>query len=279
MNYKILTIIILTIFIYLQLVSCSFKESPEKSYKWQLTFEDNFDTFDTTKWNTVYESGGRTNWANKDLQWYEDSNVIAENGILKIISKKESVYGKDLHGEKQFEFTSGIICSSERFLQAYGKWEIKVRFPFRKGFWPAFWLVPKQNPTLPEIDVFEYYGIDKNLMTSAHHWGIDYPNYSGLYEGKSAPFYYVNAIETEGDFENVWMIWTFECFPDNMIWKLNGNTVFESSEGIPTSPLYMIANVAVKDHEANDLEVDNSEIPYIMEIDFIKVYKMVPVGD
>ncbi|MCB0727751.1 MAG: glycoside hydrolase family 16 protein [Ignavibacteriae bacterium] len=264
------------LFLYPGILSCGPGESGNQPYKWEITFEDNFDSLDLSKWQRVYESGGRTNWANKDLQWYKDQNIIAENGILKITAKKESVYGKDVHGEKQFEFTSGLICSSNHFLQAYGKWEIKVKFPFRKGFWPAFWLVPKQNPTLPEIDIFEYYGINKNMMTSAHHWGIDYPNYSGLYEGKSEPFYYVNAKDTEGEYEDRWMVWIFECFPDKMIWKLDDKVVFESTQGIPTSPLYMIANVAVKDHEANDFWIDDTGSPYIMEIDYVRVFKMIP---
>ncbi|MBK8984275.1 MAG: hypothetical protein IPM38_18630 [Ignavibacteria bacterium] len=72
------------------------------------------------------------------------------------------------------------------------------------------------------------------------------------------------------------MIWTFECYPDRLVWKLNGNTVFEATDGIPTSKMYMIANVAVKDWEENNFEVDNSEIPYVMEVDYIRVYKMTP---
>ncbi len=250
------------------------------NFKWELTFEDQFDTFDAAKWLTVYESGGRTNWANKELQWYKDENVITEGGVLKIIGKKESIYGKDLHGEKQFEYTSGIICSSLGFLQAYGKWEIKTRFPFRKGFWPAFWLVANQKPGLPEIDVFEYFGIKKTMISSGHHWGLDYPHYSGsVFEGKGAPFYYVAGKETEGDFSDEWMIWSFECFPDKMVWKLNGNIVYEATEGIPTAPLYMITNVAIKDWPENNNEVDGTDVPYVMEIDYIKVYKMVPKKD
>ncbi|MBK9334525.1 MAG: glycoside hydrolase family 16 protein [Ignavibacteria bacterium] len=258
----------------------SLSYSENSDFEWQITFEDDFDIFDNGKWLTTYESGGRTNWANKELQWYKDENVKAENGILKITAKKESVYGNDLHGEKQFEYTSGIICSSDKFTQAYGKWEIKVKFPFRKGFWPAFWLVANQKPGLPEIDIFEYFGKKENSIASVHHWGLDYPHYSGnVYEGKGEPFYYVSGKETEGKFADEWMIWTFECYPDRLVWKLNGNTVFEATDGIPTSKMYMIANVAVKDWEENNFEVDNSEIPYVMEVDYIRVYKMTPIGN
>lgn len=278
MNYNNFKAIILII--SLNLISCGFLSDDNPDYEWKLTFEDQFDSFDTTKWITHYDHGGRTIWSNKELEWYQRENVIIENGVLKLIAKKESVYGKDTEGEKQFEYTSGMICSSFGYTQAYGKWEIKARFPFAKGFWPAFWLVAKQRPGLPEIDVFEYFGIWKNKMWSNHHWGIDYPNYEGgVYEGKTAPFYYSSGKETEGNFADVWMVWSFECFPNKMVWKLNGNIVFEATEGIPTSPLYIIANVAVKDFEQNNYEVDNSNLPYIMEIDYIKAYKIVPKND
>ncbi|MEP7147044.1 MAG: hypothetical protein ABI792_08535, partial [bacterium] len=85
--------------------------------------------------------------------------------------------------------------------------------------------------------------------------------------------------ETSGNFSDVWMVWTFECFPDKMIWKLNDNVVYESTEGIPTSPLYINANVAIKDWPENNYKADNSDAPYIMEIDYIKVYKMIPVTE
>lgn len=276
LNFAILAL--LTSLILLNL-SCGFHTVEEQKYKWQITFEDNFNTFESTRWKRLFDMGNRTIWSNKELQWYKDENVISENGVLKIIARKESIYGKDAESEKQFEYTSGMINSPESFLQAYGKWEIRVRFPFRKGYWPAFWLVPRQRPGLPEIDVFEYFGIQKNKITCNHHWGLDYPNYSGgMYEGRTEPFYYVRTKEIEGTFDNIWMVWSFECFPDKMIWKLNGKTVYETMEGIPTAPLYMIANVAIKDWDQNGFKVDKNEEPYVMEIDYIKVYKMVPAN-
>lgn len=145
---------------------------------WQLTFEDNFDSVDRSKWIFSHDNGVRTIWSNKELQWYKDENVVSEGGVLKLIAKKESILGRDVESSNQFEFTSGMICNSKSFTQAYGKWEMKVRFPFRKGFWPAFFLVPVQRPTLPEIDIFEYFGIEENSIQSALIWGTDYYNES-----------------------------------------------------------------------------------------------------
>lgn len=275
MIYKVTTVILLLL-TGMIFSSCGFYNKQQPDYEWKLTFEDQFNSFDTTKWQSLFDMGNRTIWSNKELQWYKDENIVAENGVLKIIAKKESIYGKDSESEKQFEYTSGMINSPQTFSQAYGKWEIKVRFPFRKGFWPAFWLVAKQRPGLPEIDVFEYFGIEENKITCNHHWGIDYPNWGGIYKDKTEPFYYVRTKEIQGEFSDVWMVWSFECFPDKMVWKLNEKIVYETTEGIPTAPLYIIANVAIKDWPQNNFQVEQTENPYIMEIDYIKAYQMVP---
>ncbi|MBK7252926.1 MAG: family 16 glycosylhydrolase [Ignavibacteria bacterium] len=138
----------------------------------------------------------------------------------------------------------------------------------------SIFLVPKQRPSLPEIDVFEYFGVNKDKISVTHHWGIDYQSVNT--GGQREPFYFMKSKEITGDFSDKWMIWTFECYPDKMIWKLDGKTIYETSEGIPTAPLYMIANVAIKDYKENNFEVENSGLPYIMEIDYVRVYKMVP---
>ncbi|MBL8008445.1 MAG: glycoside hydrolase family 16 protein [Ignavibacteria bacterium] len=262
-------------FFFIGLNSCGFHTLDSNNYSWKLVFEDNFDSFDKSKWRTLHDNGNRTLWSNKELQWYNDENVKVENGILKLIAKKESIYGKDPESEKQFEYTSGMICNSKSYTQAYGKWEMKVKFPYKKGFWPAFFLVPLQRPTLPEIDVFEYFGIKKNKISCNQHWGVDYPSQEAIKRG-TYPYYFAKGKEIEGNFSDVWMVWSFECFPDKMLWKLDGNTVYESTEGIPTAPLYMIANVAIKDFKDNNYKVDNTGLPYIMEVDFIKIYKIVP---
>ncbi len=277
---KILLLLLFAIFLAYQFISCGFRTinlpDIENNYKWKLTFEDNFDKYENSKWINNYDRGNRTIWSNKELQWYKDENVKVEDGVLKLIAKKESVYGKDNESEKNFEYTSGMICGSKSFEQAYGKWEMRVRFPFRKGFWPAFWLVPKQTPSLPEIDIFEYFGIEKNKIWSNHHWGLDYPNWGGDYKGKEEPFYYQEGKETTGEFSDKWMVWSFEWFPEKLVWKLDGKIVFESTKGIPTAPLYILANVAVKDFPENNKKVDDSNLPYEMEIDYIRVYQMVP---
>lgn len=255
------------------IINYGFSTSENEATKWELVFEDNFDTFNRDSWITMHDNGNRTIWSNKELQWYKDENVYAENGILKLIAKKESYYGKDVESEKQFDYTSGMICNSKSYKQTYGKWEMKVKFPFKEGYWPAFFIVPTTRPTLPEIDVFEYFGIKEDEITCNHHWGKDY--------GLKPPDYNVKSKVLKGDFSDVWMTWVLEITPKKMVWKLNNSVVYSSKQGLPTSPLYMIANVAIKDRPDCDITTDkiaqeSTGDPYIMEIDYVKIYKMVP---
>ncbi|MEO8665755.1 MAG: glycoside hydrolase family 16 protein [Ignavibacteria bacterium] len=243
-----------------------------KGYTYELVFEDDFNNFDRSKWITLHDNGNRTIWSNNEWEWYKDENVITENGILKLVGKKESFYGKDVESEKQFEFTSGMICNSKSYTQLYGKWEMKVKFPFREGYWPAFFLVPVERPTLPELDVFEYFGVNEDKITCSHHWGKDY--------GLKPPDYNVRTKELTGNFSDQWMTWTFEHNPERMIWYLNGKKVYSSKQGMPTTPLYMIANLAIKgrpDYQNTDKIISDAAVlpPYEMEIDYVKIYKLV----
>ncbi|HMS65237.1 MAG TPA: glycoside hydrolase family 16 protein [Ignavibacteria bacterium] len=268
---KILFLAVLVLLVSFYGVTTSdLRSAAQCGKKWKVVFEDNFDSFDGSKWITMHDNGNRTIWSNKELQFYKDNNVTVENGICKLIVKEESYYGKDVESEKQFQYTSGMICSSKGFMQQYGKWEMKVRFPFNRGCWPAFYLVPLKRPTLPEIDIFEYFGKEKNKISCTQHWGTDYLNPQK--DNTKDPYYFMKSKELTGDYANKWMTWTFESYPNKMVWKLNGKTVFKATEGIPDSPLYMIANVAVKDWDGKP--VDNSGFPYVMEIDYIKAYQL-----
>ena len=269
--FRILSTAIMLSGIVLLIFTYGFSTAENETTKWQLEFEDNFDTFDRNTWLTMHDNGNRTIWSNNELQWYKDENVYTDNGILKLVAKKESIYGKDVESEKQFEYTSGMICNSKSITQTYGKWEMKVRFPFKKGYWPAFFLVPLTRPTLPEIDVFEYFGIKENEITCNHHWGKDY--------GLKPPDYNARTKVLYGDFSDTWMIWTMEITPKKMVWKLNNKVVCSSSQGLPSSPLYLIANVAIKDRPDDEIpaeKIANEAVgePYVMEIDYIKIYKL-----
>jgi len=102
-----------------------------------LTFNDEFDTFNTAKWN--------------DAIWYETSNATknyaVSNGSLKIWPQRDAS-GK---------FFNRTIDTDGKYYQTYGFFEIEAKLPIGKGTWPAFWLFNHIGSRRPEIDIMEAY--------------------------------------------------------------------------------------------------------------------------
>jgi hypothetical protein len=102
-----------------------------------LTFQDNFDTFNTNVWN--------------DHIWYEASNATKNyavtNGSLKIWPQRDAT-GK---------FFNRTVDTDGKYYQTYGYFEIDAKLPIGKGTWPAFWLFNHIGTRRPEIDIMEAY--------------------------------------------------------------------------------------------------------------------------
>ncbi|HLC82730.1 MAG TPA: glycoside hydrolase family 16 protein, partial [Bacteroidia bacterium] len=136
--------------------------------KWELKFEDNFDgtTLDLNKWHMKYAPGTLSTEAVE--VYYSIENIKFENGICKIIPKKETVKRKAVSWQsdstivgdnqvniRQYPYTSGWMDSNEQFL--YGKFEVRCKIPKAKGLWPSFWMYGEPYKINNEIDVFEFW--------------------------------------------------------------------------------------------------------------------------
>jgi hypothetical protein len=93
-----------------------------------------------------------------------------KNGLL-------TITGKVADNGKWY---SGVMETVDRegygFAQQYGYFECRVKFPFGKATWPAFWLKAAAERTdfsmsRPEIDAIEWYGSDaKGYHACLHLW-------------------------------------------------------------------------------------------------------------
>lgn len=127
---------------------------------WKLVYQDEFNgtSLDTNTWATYFPYDGklgdkclycRTHNQKTSQQVVKDENVVVDNGILRIIQKKEKAtwYGVTK------DYSSGVIYSKIHF-DTYSKFEIRCKLPKGMGLWSAFWTFG--GPT--EIDVFEITG-------------------------------------------------------------------------------------------------------------------------
>uniref|UniRef100_A0A1I7S8C4 Seipin n=1 Tax=Bursaphelenchus xylophilus TaxID=6326 RepID=A0A1I7S8C4_BURXY len=114
----------------------------------ELVWEDNFDTFDYSKWG--FDQGGN-GWGNKELEYYTNrtENARVENGNLVIEVHREDFLNRS--------FTSARLTSKFNF--KYGVFEARIKLPnMTNGLWPAFWMKGSERPDWPargEIDIFE----------------------------------------------------------------------------------------------------------------------------
>lgn len=95
-----------------------------------LIFEDDFDSFDSTKW--VYEIGLVRN-QDRELQCYRSQNVSFENSCLVLTAIKENYADRT--------WTSGSISGQTKQEFAYGRIEAKIKFPNINGAFGAFWML------------------------------------------------------------------------------------------------------------------------------------------
>lgn len=160
----------------------------------KLVFEDNFDTFDFTKWKHDITLSGGGNW---EFQLYDNnrSTSFVKDGKLNIrpILTEDKIgsdsvrngYTYDLWGGSPVNQCTGNnfygcsrssngnnyinpvmsakLTSINSFSFKYGRIEVKAKLPKGDWLWPAIWLLPRYNeygewPASGEIDIMESRG-------------------------------------------------------------------------------------------------------------------------
>ncbi|XP_066259304.1 beta-1,3-glucan-binding protein-like [Euwallacea similis] len=175
--------------------------SSSKICSGDLIFEDNFDTFDLSRWNHESTLGGGGNW---EFEWYLNNrtNSFAKDGNLHIKpTLLTDDYGEDFIFSGTLDINgcfpvdectnaafygcsrtgsdtnalnpikSARIRTVDSFTFKYGTIEVKAKLPSGDWLWPAIWLVPRYNnygtwPASGEIDIMESRG-NKDLVDTS----------------------------------------------------------------------------------------------------------------
>jgi len=231
-----------------------------------LLFSDEFKgtSLDLTKWETQYPWGG-TLENNGELECYLPNSVRLNEGVLKLTAIEKNVTCIGMDGQtKNLPYRSGMIASHGHFSFEYGFVEIRAKVPAGPGLWPAFWLLPEvEAPNTidwpPEIDILEVLGNEPTKLYMGNWDGTEFNplHYAGDYIGP----------DFSADFHVFGLRWT----PDILIWYVDGIERFRSDQGVPTVPMYLIANLAVGGNWPGPPN-DDTEFPSSFEVDYIRVY-------
>lgn len=238
---------------------------------WSVIWEDDFDGpgLDADNWAYCHwwDDGGCTIAGNRELQWYLPEGVSVAGGLLTLTAKPADLVAAD---GTSFSYSSGMVSSGPRdylgelsvgFTFIHGYVEMQARVPEGAGLWPAFWLLPADRESRPEIDVMEVRGHD--TATLAVHFHYD-RNGERRSVGRD-----VRTPDLAADWHRYGLLWQ----ADELVWYLDGTEIWSyDGPGIPREPMYLVANLAVGGGYAGAPD-DSTRFPARFEIDYVRVWQ------
>ena len=250
-------------------IGCSTDEKQTVITMKELVMQDEFDTNgapNSSLWS--YNIGtGNNGWGNNELQYYTDrpENIVVENGMLKITAIRELYLGSG--------YTSARILTKGKFEKKYGRFEARIKLPWGKGIWPAFWMLGANSDTViwpqcGEIDVMEYLGNNPTTVFGTVHG----PGYSGA-ESISKNYSLLND-RFDNDFHVFGIEWGenyINYYVDDVLYnQITPEDV--PGEWVFNEPFYIILNMAVG---GNLPGTPNTQtvFPQTMLVDYIRVYE------
>ena len=237
-----------------------------------MTFDDEFDgaKLDLSRW-TPHDPWGHVR--DRQLQAYSPDAVSVSGGQLHIVARRtEAGEAAAWYDGRNREYISGIVSTFGLFSQTYGRFEIRFRAPAGRGLRPGFLLLPVPMGTLPQIHVFEATSettsaakFEKAGVTSwksffANRWGTEQTERS------------FGDSFTVPDLSNGFHTVAVEWEPDRIVWFVDGKKTFESVDGIPRQPMYLLIDLAAGGRLARSPDV-STVLPACFDIDYVRVYR------
>jgi beta-glucanase (GH16 family) len=258
---------------------------------WLLVFEDNFDgdSLDSGKWRIITKVN-RDPYYKLQKAWLKEENVLVNNGVLKIVSKRDTLknqcyelWVKD--GMKKFcsdfDYSTAEIWTKPKF--SFGKIEARVKIPKGKGLWPAFWMFD-QSPIWNELDVFEF----AHNNSSKHYMAVHY-DYNGDWNDNMCGNNYSGQDFSE-DFHIYTVIWEkneIQWYVDGVLKRtdyryytllgqptgciINQMQPYIMNKIYPKDPMHIIFNTAIE--SGGNAPDSSTPFPCEMEVDWVKYYQ------
>lgn len=243
---------------------------------WSLAWSDEFDgpgvAVDSTKWS--FDIGGN-GWGNNELETYTSrtANSDLEGGSLVVKTLRETFTGPD---NITRNYTSARLLTRNKFTQAYGRFEARIKIPYGQGIWPAFWMLGDNIdtagwPNCGEIDIMENIGKEPSIVHGTFHG----PGYSAA-NGVTAAFTLPNGRKFSDDFHTFAVEWepnVMRFYVDGLLYKTR--TPADLPPGttwVFNHPFFIILNVAVGGGFPGNPD-GTTVFPQTMQVDYVRVYQ------
>ncbi len=220
---------------------------PPSSDDWQLVFSEDFNGTNEDL-DAAWVSQNRPAGHILCSRWRE--NVTVENGLCRLLNKKETRAGQD--------WTSGNIWSRREF--KYGYFECRYRYGATTGLNNSFWLMARRNKEVPgcfEIDINEgHYPNEINMNIHNHH-GKHWAAHKHVV---------VDGADHAREFHVYGLLWNEK----ELIWYYDGKEIRREENTIchGPSPLRLSSAIIKWAGEVTDA-IDGTN----MDIDYVRVYQ------
>jgi beta-glucanase (GH16 family) len=247
---------------------------------WQCTWVDDFNgtALDPTKWiaqqtaNSSFTSGVECNMDSPN-------NVSVADGVLSLTARKEAepFTCTDPNGDFTTQYTAGSVSTYQRFSQAYGRFEVRAKFPAAtvKGLQSAIWLWPDNAtkygawPTSGEIDIAEAYSLHADRVIPYIHytpWGGD---------AKATNNYcMISDISQFHTYVAEWTTKTISIIYDGTVCTIdNWNPALPLFKPQPFDQPFMVALTQALGLAPNGFDPAVTPLPATTQVDYVRVWK------
>lgn len=242
---------------------------------WKLTWHDEFNRpgiHSPAPGHWTQEIGGH-GWGNGESEYYtaRRENAREQNGVLAIRALKEDYVGAD---RVKANYTSARLKSKDKFSQRYGRLEARIKLPYGKGIWPAFWLLGDDIskvgwPACGEIDIMESIGEPDKAYGTIHG-----PGYSGK-DGVQGKFLLGGGRRFQDSFHLFAVEWEPEVirfYVDDFMYKATTpKDIPPNAKWVFDHPFFVVVNLAVGGYWPGNPD-DSTVFPQTMQVDYIRVY-------
>lgn len=223
---------------------------------------------DNNKWGYDIGGGG---WGNNELEYYTNSldNASVANGKLTITARKEVKENRN--------YTSARLVTRGKGDFLYGRFEIKAKLPAGKGTWPAIWMLPTDWaygdwPKSGEIDIMEHVGYDQDVIhitahTEAYYFKIGTQKTSTKKIQNASTEYHVYRMD--------WTPYALRGYIDDQLIFQFANEGKGPAVWPFDKKFHLLLNIAVGGDWGGAQGMDESIYPVTMDVDYVRVYKMI----
>lgn len=213
---------------------------------------------DAANWGYDLGAGG---WGNNESQHYTNraDNAIVENGVLKIIAKKENYQGSS--------YTSARLLSKDKFSIKYGRIEFRAKLPVGGGTWPALWMLGDNISTVSwpacgEIDIMEHKGNELNKI----HGTLHFPGRSGGNPDTTTVTPNTTATTEFHTYAIDWRAEFIKFYIDGVLFK-----TFTNTTSLPfNQKFFLIMNCAMGGSFGG--AIDPNFVSSTFEVDYVRVF-------